>query len=540
MNPFQLNLSLSYLFTGLTLLSLSLFVYLKDKTNPINKTFAVYSFCIAWWSLVSISLINATTHAAALIADKICLLTVVFIPSTFLHFILTFCKPSQTHKILIRICYSISFFFLILIFTPLFVKDVSPVYKLKYFSAPGSGYYIFLIFFAITTYYGIWIVYQASTKTKNSIRKQQLSYLFWATLGGYIGGSLNFNLVLRIPPYSIVPWGTYFVGIYGIVLAYVIVKYRFLSINIVVQRGIIYSITITTLSITYLLLVFVLEKFAQAIFRYHSITVSVGTAFALGLVFIPLRHRVQYFMDRYFFKGSADEIAEQNELLRREVAQGEKHKAVATLASGIAHEIRNPLTSLKTFFEYYPKKKNDPAFMAKFNRIATQEFGRIENLVQQLLDFARPSPANFQPTDIHRLIEDTLSLIEGKLHDRKIHLARNLTTDPRPLTTDPNKLKQALLNIFLNAIEAMPNGGNLLISTSLHVSHFTIHVSDTGPGITPEDLKHIFDPFFSRKDGGTGLGLAITQGIIEEHGGTIEVKSTMGKGTEIIIKLPNN
>jgi len=211
---------------------------------------------------------------------------------------------------------------------------------------------------------------------------------------------------------------------------------------------------------------------------------------------------------------------------------------VAALASNIAHEVKNPLTAIKTFFEYYPEKKNDPDFMEKFNRITAQEFGRIETLIQQLLDFAKPSPARFQKTDIHRLIDDTLCLISSKLESNRITVHKHLASSIEHLDIDKGKIEQALLNIFLNAIDAMPDGGKLTISSFVHrTSYFVITIEDTGNGIAKEDLKHIFDPFFSKKDSGTGLGLAITQGIIQEHGGKIQVESKMNQGAKFIVNL---
>ena len=280
------------------------------------------------------------------------------------------------------------------------------------------------------------------------------------------------------------------------------------------------------------------EKILQGIIGYNSIFISVTTAFLLGIIFFPLGRKIQYAIDKVFFKGTREEIAFQNELLRKEITQSEKHKAVAALASGIAHEVRNPLTALKAFYEHFPEKKNDPKFLEKFTRIAGKEIGRIEGLIQQLLDFAKPSPPSFQETDMNRLIEETLDLISNKLGANNITLHKHLASNIQHLNVDKNQIKQVLLNIFLNAIDAMPTGGILTIRTTSDEQRTTISISDTGSGIAPEDLKRIFEPFFSKKATGTGLGLAITQGIIQEHGGKIKVNSTIGEGTEFIIELP--
>jgi len=249
------------------------------------------------------------------------------------------------------------------------------------------------------------------------------------------------------------------------------------------------------------------------------------------------------------FKKNPEEIALQNKALRQEVAQSEKFNAMATLASGLAHEIKNPLTVLKTFFQYYPKKKDDPQFLKKFNQITGRELQRIEDLVRDLMDFAKPEPPVFKPVDIHQVIRETIDLVQNDIDKHNIQLNLPLTCDRLSLTADKNQLKQALLNIILNAIEVMPEGGTLTVGTSVErkkganvnssLPHsLLITIKDTGQGIAKENLKHIFEPFFTKKDRGTSLGLAITQGIIEKHGGKIKVESQVSCGTCFIITIP--
>lgn len=259
---------------------------------------------------------------------------------------------------------------------------------------------------------------------------------------------------------------------------------------------------------------------------------------------MPLRHRIQQFADRYFFKGTQQEIVLQNEQLRQEIAQSEKYKTLSTLASGIAHEIKNPLTAMKTFCEYLPRRLDDREFLLKFSRLVGKEVERIDGMVHELLDYSKPAPLALKKTDITKLMQDTLDTLNSQFIKNRIEVV--VTKSPGHqspaktplLNIDANRIKQALLNLFLNAIEAMPHGGKLTVATTIHHSLFTIHIKDTGSGIPPEDLKHIFDPFFSRKDNGAGLGLAIVQGIAEQHHGKVNIKSQAGVGTEVRLEFP--
>jgi signal transduction histidine kinase len=217
-------------------------------------------------------------------------------------------------------------------------------------------------------------------------------------------------------------------------------------------------------------------------------------------------------------------------------------KSIAILASGMAHEIKNPLTPIKTFSEQLPSRLDDKEFLLKFSKIINKEVDRIDSLVQELLSFAKPSPPQLIETDIHQLIEQTLEFLNNDLIRHKINLNTLFENENGFINIDRKQIKQALLNIFLNAIDAMPNGGILTIETSIIASvakqSFIIKISDTGCGIKPIDLPHIFDPFFTKKDHGTGLGLSITHEAIKNHNGKIFTKSELGKGTTFKIELP--
>jgi signal transduction histidine kinase len=248
----------------------------------------------------------------------------------------------------------------------------------------------------------------------------------------------------------------------------------------------------------------------------------------VALIFTPLKNKIQNFVDRAFFKATPMEIAHQNEKL----------KAVATLARGLAHEIRNPLTTLKVYSEYVAQKKDDPEFIRQYEKIVPAEIDRINNLISDLLAFAKPSTPQMQAVNPSEIIKNLLILLEQKFKSSRITINTELENNVH-LQADPNQLKQVLLNLILNAIDAMPNGGKLTIQTTKDNNYYTISISDTGCGIDPKDLPHIFDPFFTKKEKGTGLGLSITQGIIERHHGKIMTKSKPGQGTEFIIQLPH-
>jgi signal transduction histidine kinase len=163
---------------------------------------------------------------------------------------------------------------------------------------------------------------------------------------------------------------------------------------------------------------------------------------------------------------------------------------------------------------------------------------RIEYLLTELLNCARPVKLDLQLWDIHRIIEDALGLLDVKQKMQKIKVAKSLTDQPSILPVDKEYLGRVFLNLLSNAIEAMPRGGTLSIDTERAVGHFLIKIRDDGIGIPEKNLIRIFDPFFSTKKGGTGLGLSTCQNIVTSHGGLIEVESVWRKGSAFTVSLP--
>jgi signal transduction histidine kinase len=230
------------------------------------------------------------------------------------------------------------------------------------------------------------------------------------------------------------------------------------------------------------------------------------------------------------------------------IQRADRMASIGELASGIAHEIRNPLAgiqgAIQIMAEGFPKE--DPRTQVT-DEIQKQIY-KLERLVKDLLNFAKPVPKNYLPTDINELVDKVLSFFmtqRGRSEDFKIE-KRFVSSLPKTMI-DPSSMEQAFLNIILNAQKAMPKGGTFTVSTvalpqrkddGKEVQEVQIVFEDTGVGITGENLPKIFNPFFSTRSEGTGLGLSITKNIVEQQGGKIEVKSQVNVGTKFIITLP--
>ena len=226
--------------------------------------------------------------------------------------------------------------------------------------------------------------------------------------------------------------------------------------------------------------------------------------------------------------------------LRLEIERSQRLASVGRLAAGVAHEIRNPLSSIKGFATYFKQRYREVPEDQQTANIMIQEIDRLNRVVSQLLEFARPVTVAPKSSSLDVLVKDSLRLIERLAQDNQITINTRSTAVNDEIHIDPDRLNQVLLNLYLNAIEAMEPGGKLLIEISEGEknSGLIIQISDSGQGIPAENLSKIFDPYFSTKLSGTGLGLAIAHNIVEALGGVIEVTSEAGQGTSFTIQLP--
>ncbi len=227
--------------------------------------------------------------------------------------------------------------------------------------------------------------------------------------------------------------------------------------------------------------------------------------------------------------------------LEQKFYESQKLAAVGQLSAGIAHEVRNPLSSIKMSLQILEKRLNPTGNDQKRFKIAQKEVEHLEKLVSDILIFARPIEPERKPVLINPFLGQSLGMAEKEIKDKEIRIEVRMEDDLPEVLIDKAMMGQVLLNIYLNAIDAMEIGGRLLVGTSLPENggrdYVCITIEDNGCGIPPEDLAHVFNPFFTRKKYGTGLGLTQVKKIIEQHKGTIEIKSIQGKGTTVVIKL---
>jgi signal transduction histidine kinase len=263
-----------------------------------------------------------------------------------------------------------------------------------------------------------------------------------------------------------------------------------------------------------------------------------------------LRHAIQDGIEKvYLLKERERLYQEQVETMRR-LSRANRLTAVGTLAASLAHEINNPLTAITTFLQMLPEKLQDPErdrhYFEQFHKVVLEETGRIHRLVVQLLRFSKTpemEELNLETTDLNEVIRDMATLLETEAQRKGLEFRLELASDLPNGRLDPERIKQVVLNLTLNAIQATKDGHVLIRSCIMKDDHgrpaIGFSVVDTGPGIPKEIQEHLFSPFFStRAEEGTGLGLITSRRIVERHHGTITVQSEPGHGAAFTVCLP--
>lgn len=225
--------------------------------------------------------------------------------------------------------------------------------------------------------------------------------------------------------------------------------------------------------------------------------------------------------------------------LQEEVRRKEKLAAIGSLAAGVAHEIRNPLSSIKGFAKYFEGRSKQGSEEQALAKVMAKEVDRLNRVITELLELVRPSDLRIQRVDINDVIEHSLHLIRQDAEANNITIEFSRNPQLPAIALDPDRFTQALLNLYLNAIQAMITDGVLTVSVNFMTeSEIQISVKDSGKGVNSEDLTNIFNPYFTTKAAGTGLGLTIVQKVVEEHDGKVTVTSSPAQGTQFNLVIP--
>ena len=701
------HIGLSALLTSVTTAALGAFVLIKNSRSNLYRVFSLYSFSIALWSAFLALHVFAENQQFAILTGKYLHVGAAFIPVMFVHFVSEFFgdRKHLINSAFLIVLYLIAGALIVLCVNGTLVSDVAPKYGIKYLMVANPGYIYLVMFFSLCAIWGLSRLVRGYVAAEG-LRKNQLKYLLFGSMLGYVGGVDNFLYLYDITIFPLFPYGTYAIPIYVSSTAYAIAQYRLLDINVVIKRSLIYASLLLVLVLPCYLLVIWGQQAAFGNINYTFSLFTLLLFIMVGFLFPKIRFRTEEALERVLFQKRVDyretllrssremvSIVDlenlSNSLVRtvsralgietaslylldetkgvynlkvniglakdrypqallsksdpliehltsvqegvvkeelemapdkmsglqvaetmggleaeisvpivskdrligilnlghkeeKEIYSSEDLELLSTLANqaaiaienarlyenlkqsqdtlrradrlsslglltaGLAHEIRNPLVAIRTFTQLLPERYNDAEFREGFQGLALKEVDRICGLINDLLSFARPSRPNVAEENMNDVVDGIARILETEAKEKGVEITRDFGPNLPRVWIDREQMKQVLMNLILNAIQAMREGGSIFLSTRLnsrndarHPGQFVqVEVRDTGAGIPTENLDHIFDPFFTSKDEGSGLGLSISHQIVQEHGGYVTVESKVGVGTTFCINLP--
>jgi signal transduction histidine kinase len=579
-------LVLLHIFALFLLVALGFYVFVQSPRKRANQTFAAFIAFLALWTVKDIILWdfhyedeNASWWAAA------SFIIALLMQSSLVVFAWVFPENLRTPRKKAAVIFApglvlIPAAFLGLLWNEIGFRDGRFYVNL----APLA--YVFVIYVYAVFGYGALVLFQKYRRYRGTQEAQQVGAILWAlSITGFLKTIANIALPF-LGIYALLPYSAIFVLPGVLIYAYAISNFKLFSLENAFDQfrlfPITYKVALSIASVA--ILSFVLFQIPIVYFAFQNgmdfeawkkyLVFSVISALVPNLLLVLLVVRiisrplqritlaaVQVTDGNYGTevegRQSNDEIGllatSFNEMSRKmandikqlrdlneQLTRTEKLAAMGTLAAGVAHEVNNPLASISSLIQMMQRRRDLDENLTENLRVIQTQIQRITQVTKDMMDFARIRPAARSLLNINEVCETALRLASFDKSFQRLHLEKDYAPRLPGLFADSDQLQQVFLNLFLNARDAMPEGGKLTIRTSNGDDQIRIEIADSGTGIDESSLKQIFDPFFTTKPTGkgTGLGLAVCYGIVTAHGGRIEVAADKIRGTKFIINLP--
>lgn len=515
--------ALTGLINAIGSLVIGVFVFGQNRKSDVHRRFFLFTLAVAFWAFSYYYWQVASTASAALFWSRSLMAGTIFIPVTYLHFVLAFLRLTKTHKKLLDLSYLLFFIFFLFNFTPLFVNRVEPTLHFKYWPKPGPVFHPFLFLWFVYISYATYLLFKAHRNARG-LRRVQIRYLLVGMLIGYAGGLTNYFLWYDIP---ISPIGNGLVIFNVLILAYAILKHHLLDIRVIATE-------IFTASLILILFI--------NIFTYDTVSQLILNIFVfIGAVFFGV----------LLINSVLKEIRAREELKSAYEELKKLDVAKTEFISIASHQLRTPLTIIKGYISMIlegtygnlSKKVKRPL------ENVYQSNERLIKLVNDLLTVSKVETGkietNFDRINLEEMISGLLDEFEIRAKEKNLKLKFVKTKKRLPkLFVDKNKIRQVILNLVDNAIR-YTNKGEIVISCELRDGNYRIMVKDTGEGMTSEEAAKVFNSFSRGSAGmkfwteGVGLGLYVAKKFVELHNGRIWAKSEgKGKGSTFYIELP--
>jgi len=575
-----------HLFVSCVLVLLGFYVFVANPRSRANQTFATFIAFLAAWNTKDLIFWNFHTDAASpewwIAASFVIALMMQY---SLVVFAWVFPENSRTPRKRAAILFSPG---LVLIPATLAgslwtrAEFIDGRFSIDFTALA----YFFVIYIYFLFGYGGVILFRKYLNLRGTQQGQQLASILWGlAITGVLITATNIILPM-LGIYSLLPFSAVFILPGVFIYAYAISNFRLFSLQTVLDQfrlfPLAYKVALIIASVA--ILSFVLFQIPivgwafqdgmsiEAWRRYLVFSIIFAMLPNLLLVLLIVRtvsrplHRIAVaavkvtngeYGTEVDLRKSNDEIGvladsfnnmsrklasdiEQIKKMNEHLLRTDRLAAMGTLSAGVAHEVNNPLASISSLIQMLQKNGSANGETAEMLTLISEQIGRISRVTKDLTDFARVRPAARKPVNPNDILDSALRLASFSATSEKIEIQKNYQPGLPSINADSDQLQQVFLNLFLNAFDAMADGGLLAITTKQADGFAVVEISDTGPGIPEADAKRIFDPFFTTKPTGkgTGLGLAVCYGVVTAHGGTIELSTTSPEGSTFIVKLP--
>ena len=578
-------LVLLHLFALFLLVTLGFYVFVANPRSRAHQTFAAFIAFLAFWTIKDLIFWNF--HDENLDSDwwaSASFIIALLMQSALAVFAWVFPENARTPRRKAAVLFAPAAVLIPAALGGLLWRKVGFVNnQFEIDLAPLAYAFVAYVYFVFT--YGALVLFRKYRKYRGTQRGQQIGAVLWAV---GITGVLKTLANIALPffgIYALLPFSAIFVLPGVVIYAYAISNFKLFSLQSALDQfrlfPIAYKIALSIASVA--IISFIVFQIPIVWWAFQDgmtfeawrryLVFSIISALVPNLLLVLLIVRtfsrplgritiaaVQVTNGEYGtevdLRKSNDEIGllansfnemsrkmagdiEQLRQLNEQLVRTEKLAAMGTLAAGVAHEVNNPLASISSLIQMMQAAKNLDAETSEKLKLISTQITRITQVTRDMMDFAHVRPAAKTLIDINDLIETSLRLASFDKSFQNLRLKKSLTAKLPPIFADGNQLQQVFLNLFLNARDAMPNGGELAVKTFDSNHEILVEIADSGAGIEAKNLKQIFDPFFTTKQAGkgTGLGLAVCYGIITAHGGRIEVASNAGDGTTFSVAL---
>lgn len=395
-------------------------------------------------------------------------------------------------------------------------------------------HFVFIFIYAFIRFFNMY-------KTTSGMIKDRIKYVYYGSMIAFLlASTTNGILPWYLNRFEAIWLGPPLTLTWIVLISYAIFENALTEIPSALKQSVIYSLV----GIVLFLVFFIVNVIIQLTLTGFSVIEQTILSFAIFVIlthfiFRPLRDIIHSSIDKMFFAENYFSIVKENRLLKKEIAQSEKYKTLATVFNRIIIEIKNPLTALKGYSQYLERNLHDEEFLLGFSKVLNEEVDRITTLIDRLAVHSQQAEISARLINFTELIDKTISLLDNNFVQQKVVVEKNYCdhSDVR-LNLDPDLMTQAFLNILSNSIDSMTSGGTIIVSTDWDGKVFEVTIKDTGCGIPAKSLELVFNPFYTLKTGYTGLGLSTAKEIIERHEGTIFIESKLYEGTTITIRLP--